>query len=206
MLAYASRTGTRRNLRLLREAGWRLLIAPVNGGQSTMGFRYCLDNGAWSAFQQKKPWDETPFIRMVDKLGAQADFVVAPDIVGGGMASLERTLAWLPHLLDCTQVVLVAVQDGMEAAHVVDLLGPRVGVFVGGSTDFKLRTLAGWCALARSRNAWAHVGRVNSAVRINRCLHAGATSFDGTSASRYAVTLPKLDNARRQTILEGIPW
>ena len=41
-------------------------------------------------------------------------------------------------------------------------------------------------------------GRVNTQRRIRLCAAAGADSFDGTSASRYAVTLPGLDSARRQ--------
>jgi len=42
-----------------------------------------------------------------------------------------------------------------------------------------------------------HVGRVNTQQRVRMCLAAGVTSFDGTSASRYQVTLRDLDMARR---------
>ncbi len=55
-----------------------------------------------------------------------------------------------------------------------------------------------WGALARETGCYLHVGRVNTAVRIRLCSAAGADSFDGTSPSRFACTLPLLDGARRQ--------
>lgn len=65
-------------------------------------------------------------------------------------------------------------------------------------THHQLETMAQWAELARARGAWCHIARVNSAKRIAACAAAGATSFDGTSATRYAVTLPLLDAAKRQ--------
>ncbi len=55
-----------------------------------------------------------------------------------------------------------------------------------------------WGQLARRRNCHLHVGRVNSARRIAICAAAGATSYDGSSASRFATSLPPLDKATRQ--------
>lgn len=96
-----------------------------------------------------------------------------------------------------TERVLIPVQDGVAVADVTPFLGPSVGVFVGGSpdTDWKERTTPLWAAACRARGAWCHVGRVNSQRRIAICAAAGATSFDGTSATRYAVELPKLHRA-----------
>jgi hypothetical protein len=45
MAGYASRTGTRRNLAALRDAGWRLLVS-AEAELRTEGMRYALDNGA----------------------------------------------------------------------------------------------------------------------------------------------------------------
>ena len=137
------------------------------------------------------------------KMGRDADWTVIPDIVAGGQPSLDLSLRWMRRVLDETGRGMLAVQDGMGADDVRDLIGPRVGVFVGGSTEWKLRTMAAWGALARERGAWCHVARVNSARRIRLCRLAGADSFDGTSASRYAKTLPLLDSANRQLAL---PW
>lgn len=197
-MAYASRTGTRRNLAALRAAGWGLLVTPAV--PRTEGFdRFCVDNGAWSAFCQGTAWDPGAFSALVDAVGT-GDFVVAPDIVAGGLASLALTESWLPRL---PGLRLIAVQDGMTPADVRPLLGATVGIFVGGSTDWKLATLPAWGRLAKEAGCYLHVGRVNSKRRIYACAYVGADSFDGTSVSRYAVTLPKLDGARRQPSLFG---
>lgn len=196
MIGYASRTGTKRNLAALRGAGWRLLVS-AGGPLRHEGFAYGLDNGAWTAYSAGRPFDERLFVVALRKMGRDADWTVIPDIVQGGLASLDLSLRWMRRVLDETERGLIAVQDGMAPADVTGFLGPRVGLFVGGSTAWKLETLATWCALARERGCWGHVGRVNTIRRIKDCSAAGATSFDGTSASRFAKTLPKLDSARR---------
>lgn len=197
MIAYASRTGTRRNLAALRAAGWRLLVSAA-GCLRSEGFPYALDNGAWSAFTQGRPFDEPAFARAIRILGSRADWCVVPDIVAGGHASLALSLRWLRVVLDESPMALIAVQDGIAIEDVAHLIGPRVGIFVGGSTAWKMATLPTWAAVAAGAGAWCHVGRVNSAARISACSIAGVTSFDGTSASRFAKTLRPLDAARRQ--------
>lgn len=200
MIGYASRTGTRRNLAALEAHGWRLLVS-ASGVHRSEGMRYAIDNGAWSAFMQGEEFNADRFRKCCDLLGAGADWIVVPDIVQGGMASLAFSLKWLPEVQAYGAPVLIAVQDGMSSADLRPLLGERVGIFVGGSTEWKLATLPAWGELARECGCWMHVGRVNSETRIARCHIAGAHSFDGTSATRYAVTLPRLDMARRQGYL-----
>ena len=149
-MAFASRTGPKRNLEALRTAGWGLLVS-ATGCHRTEGFPYCLDNGAWTAYQKNLPWQEEPFIKLVSNLGAEAIFVTAPDIVAGGADSLALSIRWLPWLLERCKVVLIPVQDGMTGDQVSPLIGPRVGVFLGGSTQWKLRTMFAWGTLARER-------------------------------------------------------
>lgn len=197
MIAYASRTGTRRNLAALRAAGWRLLVSAA-GVLRAEGFSYALDNGAWTAFQKGEPFNEAAFCAALDKLGAGADWTVLPDVVMGGAASLELSLRWMPRVLDASPRALIAVQNGMEPADVRDLLGPRVGIFVGGDSTWKEQTIGTWAELGREVGCWVHVGRVNTARRIAICTAEGVTSFDGSSASRYAKTIPMMDAARRQ--------
>ncbi len=204
MIAYASRTGTRRNLAALRDHGWRLLVS-ASGCLRHEGFRFALDNGAWSAYTQGKPFDVRAFEVALRKLGHAADWSVLPDIVAGGMPSLELSLSWMRRVLDESPVALLAVQDGIEPCDVRSFLGPRVGIFVGGSTAWKLKTLDDWGRLGRDVGCWVHVGRVNTARRIHHCGVAGVTSFDGTSASRYATTVRELDHARAQLALDILP-
>lgn len=201
MIGYASRTGTRRNLAALREAGWRLLVS-ARGVLRTEGFPYALDNGAWTAFQRGEAFDVAAFEKAVGMLGAAADWVVAPDVVADRSASLRLTEEWLPRLDWCPRV-LVAVQDGMTEADVAPWLGPRCGLFLGGSTEWKLARMREWGEVAKRRGCHYHVARVNTRRRIARAHEAGADSIDGTSASRFAVTVPELDAQLRQ---EGLRW
>lgn len=200
MIAYASRTGTRTTLAALRAHGWRLLVSAA-GVLRSEGMPYALDNGAWSAYQQGRPFDDAAFVRALRLLGAGADWTTLPDVVAGGHASLDLSLRWMRQVLDESPRSLLAVQDGIGAEDVRPFLGERVGIFVGGSTAWKLATIDRWAALAREIGCWCHVGRVNTARRIRHCATAGATSFDGTSVTRFACTLPELDDALRQGVL-----
>lgn len=197
MIGYASRTGTATTIAAMRAAGWRMLVS-ATGVLRTEGLPYALDNGAWTAYQQGRPFDERLFSVALRKLGRDADWTVVPDIVAGGMPSLELSLRWMRHVLDECGRGLLAVQDGIEVDDVRHLIGPRVGVFVGGSTPWKLATMARWAQLARERGAWCHVGRVNSMRRIRLCAIADVDSFDGTSVTKYPKTLRPLDRAVRR--------
>ncbi len=214
MTAYAARTGTRRNLAALKAHGWRLMIS-ARGKLRTEGFAYALDNGAWTAFQE---WQRgtrasaepclASFRRAVSLLGAGADFVVVPDIVLGGARSLAMSRAWLRRLRRDHRLkrarLLIAVQNGMVAADVERFLCARVGLFVGGDTEWKLATMAGWSRLAHARGAICHVGRVNTARRIRQCDIAGADSFDGSGPARFLDTLSRAVAGLAQPDLEGL--
>jgi hypothetical protein len=198
MICYASQTGTKRNLKALREAGWRILLSAA-GRLKPFDFSYALDNGAWHAFQQNKPFDVGAFETAVDRVGSRADWIVCPDIVAGGLRSLEFSAGWLPQLKQFK--VLLAVQDGMHPRDVVPFLGPNVGIFLGGSTPWKLQTMEAWGHLAAALHIHYHVARVNTARRIALAIGSGAHSIDGSSATRYAKTLPLLQRATRTSDL-----
>ncbi len=194
MICYASQTSTKRNLRAMRDAGWRLLLSAA-GHLQNHGFKYALDNGAWASFQAGEDFNADRFQRALDKVGTAADWVVVPDIVAGGLQSLAFSMSWMERLKGFP--LLLAVQDGMEHHHVAQLVGPKVGIFLGGSTEWKLATMESWGHFAAKVGAHYHVARVNSAKRIRMAAAAGAASIDGSSATRYAVTLPGLDLASR---------
>lgn len=182
---FASRTGTKATLAKMREMGWSMLVS-ASGAHRTEGFQsWALDNGAWSCYLQGKPFDENAFSRALEKVGEGASWIVLPDVVGKGQESLDLSLKWLDRLSGFPERCLIAVQDGMCPDDVRHLLGPMTGLFIGGSTPWKLATLGAWSALARRRNCYLHVGRVNSLKRINACAQAGVNSFDGTSVISF---------------------
>lgn len=201
MIGYASNTGTRRNLQALRDYGWRILLTPDNPTPRD-GLRFAIDNGAWKAHQQGTPFDAEKFGNLVERYGCAADFVILPDIVVGGRGSLEFSLSWIPKLRNLKSLLL-PIQDGMTAYDVGMVLRQNVyvGLFLGGSTEFKLREMYAWGMVAHAWKRWYHIGRVNTRRRIRLCAEAGADSFDGTSATMYATTLPLLESARIQPSL-----
>lgn len=199
MICYASLTSTRRNLAALRAAGWRLMLSPHSHGRNTHEFSYALDNGAWADFRLGRDFNDDRFKALVDRLGGAADWIVAPDIVAGGLSSLRLSLVWLAPLLVRTKLVLVPVQDGLGPADLVNVVLPkRIGIFLGGSTEWKLANMQLWGEFCAEQGVHYHVGRVNTAKRFRLAHMAGADSADGSSVSRYAVTLPGLDFAARQ--------
>ncbi len=205
---YATRTGTADNLRALALAGWRLIASPDTVDRyrdPQPPWAYGLDNGAWGCHQRGEAFDEGAFLRMLNTgfLPGQADWLVVPDVVGERDASLELTARWLPQLerAKVCNLLLVAVQDGMTEADVLPWLGPRVGIFVGGTTEWKLRTVGDWIATARRSGCHVHVGRVNTRRRIRAV--AGADSWDGTSASRFSVNAAPLAHAAAAEDAQG---
>lgn len=210
MIAYTSRTGTRSTIAALRDAGWRLLVSAANDLRME-GMPYGLDNGAWTYHQKGLPFDEARYALALDKLAARADWVVVPDVVGNAEATMRLTAKWLPMLPPLrAQRPLVAVQDGMTIADVERLIGShgrRVGVFLGGSTEWKLDTMAMWGAWCLEQGRYFHVARVNTMKRIRVAADAHASSFDGTSVTRFPVNLTRLDLARRSHGTDcGDPW
>ena len=199
-MAYATTTRTKRNVEQMRTHGLRLLITPDIATLHD-GFNYAIDNGAWGAFQRGGDIDFGAFEALVGEHGRDADFVVVPDIVCGGVESLRRSEEWLARLDGACDLLLVPVQNGFEPEDVRAWLGEDVGLFVGGDTEWKLSSLPTWGALALETGCHLHVARVNTKNRIRKCALAGAHSFDGTSATRFGDNAEKIDRWRRQQAL-----
>lgn len=199
MTPFFSRTGTRRNLDAARAADWGILVSAA-GVWRDEGFALIgADNGQWAERDSTEPFKADRFLRFIDWLADRAAWLVVPDIVCGGLASLDLSLSWMDRLRGHPSVLLIAVQDGMTPAMIAPFLGPRVGLFVGGSTEWKEASMSTWGQLAADAGCYCHVGRVNSVRRIKLCAQAGVHSIDGTSVTRFADSLPPLDFAARQS-------
>lgn len=200
MIPMATSTTCRQNLAALRAAGWGLFLTPDR--PERWGFEtVAIDNGAWGCYQQGKPWTPEPWQRLVDEHGRTAEFTIAPDVVCGGLASLDLSLSWIEWMRPRCRRILIAVQDGMTAADLEPHVGDLVGIFVGWSTEWKENSLPMWGRLANQNDCWLHVGRVNSARRMLLCAMAGADSVDGTSATRFSKNVPKLTRAANRLVL-----
>lgn len=200
MKAFATNTQGARNLAALREAGFGILLTP---GQHANPPEWCdlyaIDNGRWAAKDNPELWDAKAFRELCEARGSKAHFVVVPDIVCGGRQSLDFSLTWIDFCMHFRRPLL-AVQDGMDAKDVGAILErkPSLGIFVGGSTEWKERTMYGWGMVAHALRRYLHVGRVNTQRRIRLCAEAGADSFDGTSATMFSCNIPLIETARRQ--------
>lgn len=188
MQAYAAATTTKRNLEVLDAYGWRILYSAPRMDLFRPGRRYALDNGAWGVHKAGTRFDHGVFRSAVERYGADADFVIAPDIVGGGRRSLRMSEEALPWLLDHCPRVLIAVQDRLTPADLVGLVGPRVGIAIGGTTEWKEDQL--FHGVWRQLDCYQHALRVNTCRRIRLC--AGMDSLDGSSASKFSVNVPRL--------------
>ena len=149
----------------------------------------------------KSGYDNEKYVR---DMAEQADLIVCA--WGCNHPSIpECSTAWLEHE-ECPTLPLLAVQDGIRPEHVVDLVGPEVGLAVGGSTEWKLRTLHAWGKLAQRTGCYVHALRVNTLVRLNLCRDAGIHSFDGSGASRfYKAGLVMSAGLRQQHLMEVKP-
>lgn len=141
------------------------------------GIPYAFDNGA---FALGEAWQEEPWIKMLDwgRLSGQRPlWALVPDVVGDRAGTLRRWGQYAGIVADYGWPLAFAVQDGMVAADVP--ISADV-VFVGGSTEWKWKTMPMWCGHFQR----VHVGRVNTYRRLWQCDDAGAESCDGTGWTR----------------------
>lgn len=137
---------------------------------------YALDNDAFTAWQQRKPWCEHAWIEMLNWArwtGTQPIWVLVPDVVADRNATLARWERYAPAVDALNWTKAFAVQDGMTPKDVPS--GAEV-VFVGGTDAFKWRTVRQWVG----EFPRVHVGRVNTIDRVWLCDDLGVESVDGT--------------------------
>jgi len=142
---------------------------------------FALDNGAFRAWGKGYPFDEYVFLRTLSKcleLGLDLDFIVCPDIVRGGMRSLEFSLRWSDRI-PCDKLAL-AVQEGMEEDAVESVLDRFSYVLIGGADDW-----AKWVKVARRNGKKCHIGKAGNLDRLRYALELGVDSVDSTNFVRH---------------------
>jgi len=135
------------------------------------------DNGAWSAFVSGKKFPGDEFLNRLDRAydKGMPYIAVCPDIVMGGMKSLEFSLMWRENLPDEWPWYL-AVQDGMELMDVYPFITDFSGIFVGGSRTFK-SSASSWKQLGKP----VHMARVGTRKMLNTATRHGVDSFDSAT-------------------------
>lgn len=181
-----------------------MLLCP-SGWRTPWCRRYAADNDCFAHRNDPGWWEregEARWLAMLDKLaGTRPMFVLLPDVVGDWNATLDRSARYRGELADRNLPAAVALQDGCDFREAL-ALSPDT-VFVGGTTDWKLRSVEPACAIFRPRGIRVHVGRVNSRDRLFLCRSCGADSVDGTGWNRYSdAMLPVMDRAMAQRLIE----
>lgn len=137
---------------------------------------YALDNDAFTAWRNKTQWDKQAWEAMLQRAkltGIAPLWVLVPDVVADRQATLESWERYAPIASKYGWPLAFAVQDGMTLS---DVPHDAQVVFVGGTTEWKWRTLPMWAESGRR----VHVGRVNELHRLWTCERLGVESVDGS--------------------------
>lgn len=153
---------------------WQLRTPLTN--YKLAGVPYGLDNGCFKEFHERK------WLKLVEDADRHTPkFVAVPDIVGDAVRTLDlyhhfkRKLHGLPTCL--------VLQDGIGNLQIP--WDEIAAVFIGGSDRFKTSTEAmNACRVAKMLGKWVHIGRVNSAQRVEYWKGI-ADSIDGSGMSRF---------------------
>lgn len=156
--------------------GW--LIGPGGWREPPSTIGVALDNGAFPAWVKQQPWDKKAWIKLLRIACSKCSpkWAVVPDVVTNREATLESWHKWEPVIRSefPSLPLALAVQDGMTPADVPE--SAQI-IFIGGSTQWKWRSLPMWSAAFPGR---VHVARVNTERLLWMAHHAGAVSCDGT--------------------------
>lgn len=146
------------------------------GGYWNNSLDFALDNAVYAAWRKGEQWSESSFLKHLDKVfdsGKTPGWVVCPDAVGDCLATRKKWDEWSDRLRSTYGWDLAyAVQDGQQ---VEDVPNDADLVFVGGTTEWKHRSIEMWC-----QSFPTHVGRVNTYRWLWWCHKCGAQSIDGT--------------------------
>jgi hypothetical protein len=187
-----------------------MIATPAQGNPVPDGVEWCADNGC---FGKGYPGDDKWLAWLASYTPEQIGrcrFATAPDVVGDAESTLARSLPFLPQIRALGYPAAFVAQDGIENTEIP--WGEFDALFVGGSTEFKLGpTAAALVREAKERGKWVHMGRVNSARRMNyaRLMNGdpalGCDSADGTFLTFGPdVNLPKVLSWLRKVNTQGV--
>ncbi len=137
---------------------------------------FVLDNGAFTAWRDKKPWDVEEWRKMLSWIrmtGLRPLWAAVPDVVTNREATIENWARYSHEIISLGWPAAFCVQDGMTPQDVPDNASL---IFVGGSDAWKFPNLKMW----NDHFPRVHCARVNSPEMIEACERLGCESIDGT--------------------------
>ena len=137
---------------------------------------YALDNGRFISYKNKTNWSLEDYIKLLEWAKRQKNkpqWALVPDVVANKEKTLSEYKKYLPLIKQYGFTPAFAVQDGMTKE---DVPKSAKVIFIGGSTEWKWKTLNYWC----SNFQHVHVGRVNTRKQLIACFLNGVKSVDGT--------------------------
>lgn len=177
---------------LARETG-RLghLYSPMAQRGPWPWFPYALDNGAFSCWDEKtNTFDRAKWDRNEDKwrqlifwataAKIRPRWAIVPDVPGNAGETFARWDLFSAEVIDAGLTPALAVQDGMTPADVLSLKQKPSVICVGGTKEWKWKTIAGW-AMAFPR---VHLLKCNSPEKLYYLESIGVESCDGTGWNR----------------------
>ena len=196
-LTGVSNTDTQAVARVRADLG--LMIQPGNSLWRQIGLYpfFAADNGCYGDRFDADRWRRT--LDYAAGWGDRCLFAVVPDVYADHPGTLALWPEWVDEVTNRGLPPAFVCQNGSTPDDVPD---DAAAVFIGGDTEWKLSRFA-WAqvAAARARGRWAHVGRVNTAVRWGSVRIFGADSADGTLVKHG----PRVEMIRQLTAMLDQP-
>ena len=196
MIVYCANNGHAHKLKVIRENKNKLGLMFSIGDSRRVdhGYRFALDNGAFSAYQKNKDWNPELFLHKMNVHVRTSerfwpDFVILPDIVAGGLESLNRSKEWLKilkHFYQKYRSWYLAVQDGIYPKDIDnDILRNVEGIFIGGTKEWKFMTAALWVKWSHEIGKKCHIGRIGNLRALMWAQRIGPDSVDSSNFARH---------------------
>jgi len=190
-------------LEQIKEYGLGIMISPSPTflpRKEWVDISCAFDNGAFQAHQRGYPFRDDNFwaaLNLAYSIGISLDFLVCPDIVGGGRRSLEYSLEWAEKLKSAPRLALVVQNDirtketplrksedmTPEMLSQYDIISFS-HLFIGGTVEWKWQTADMWVKYAHKIGLKCHIGQCGQLKYLKFAEHIQADSVDSTSFVR----------------------
>ncbi len=163
-----------------------------------------LDNGAFRNFRDKTQFDEQKFLKWINTIEREVDFIPLPDVVMQWKRSYELSKKYLNSIPFRKYFV---VQDGMTYELVHDVLSECDGCFIGGSTvvgkreGWKWKSAPHWIKHCKEIGLPVHMGRCPGTIQgIDTAEYIGINSMDCSSLIRngWLYRVPRFYEHRKE--------